>query len=137
MATTESSPQMLPLPADVAGGGLVALLAIVQSLAVPSGGFAGFAALLVVWPLLGGAAAGFFSTRTENRAVDGAVAGVFASLTVTVLVLLTGFAGAWPAFVTSNVGVSLWPVTFTTLVGTMLAWTVFGYLGAVAADSAV
>jgi len=137
MATTRSSSRMLPIPSDVAGGGVVVLLAILQTLAVASGGVAAFAALLVVWPLLGGATAAFFSARSENRAVDGAVAGAFASLTATVLVLLTGFAGAWPAFLTSNVGVSLWPVAFATLVATMLTWTVFGYLGAVAVDRAV
>ncbi len=136
MATTESTSRLLPIPSDVAGGGLVVLLAILQTLALPSGGLAAFVALLVVWPLLGGAVAAFFSGDPEDRAVDGAVAGAFASLTATVLVLLTGFVGAWPSFLTSNVGVSLWPVTFATLIATMLAWTVFGYLGALGVERA-
>ena len=128
---------MLPIPSDVAGGGLVVLLAIVQTLAVASGGLAAFVALLVVWPLLGGATAAFFSADPEDRTVDGTVAGAFASLTATLLVLVTGFVGAWPAFLTTNVGVSLWPVAFATLIATMLTWTVFGYLGAVGVDRAV
>lgn len=36
MATTESTPRPLPIPSDVAGGGLVVLLAVLQTLAVPS-----------------------------------------------------------------------------------------------------
>ena len=93
--------------------------------------------MLIVWPLLGGGAAAFFSVRPSDRPVDGAVAGTFAALTATLLVLLSGLAGAWPSFVTANVGVTLWPVTLATLVATTIAWTVFGYLGAAAADSVV
>ncbi|GAB7095909.1 hypothetical protein JCM30237_30630 [Halolamina litorea] len=127
---------MLPIPSDVAGGGTIVLLTLLQTLVLGGSGLLAFGALLVVWPLVGGATAAFFSARSEARSVDGAVAGVFASLTVTVLVLLTGYVGAWPGFVTSNVGVSLWPVVFATLMGTMISWTVFGYLGAAVADRA-
>ncbi|MFW5895896.1 MAG: hypothetical protein ACOCUA_00745 [archaeon] len=137
MATTESTPPQLPIPADVTGGGVIVLLALLQTLLLDGGGIVTFTALLVVWPLVGGAAAAFFSARPSDRPVDGAVAGAFASLTVTLLVLLTGLAGAWPGFVTTNLGVSLWPVTFATLVGTSISWTVFGYLGAAAVDRAV
>lgn len=137
MATTESTPQSLPVPADVAGGGVIVLLALFQTLLLDGGGLLAFAALLVVWPLIGGAVAAFLSARQADRPVDGAVAGTFAALTATLLVLLSGFVGAWPAFVTSNVGVTLWPVTLATLVATTLAWTVFAYLGAAAADGAV
>lgn len=128
---------MLPIPADVTGGGVIVLLALFQTLVVGGGGLAAFVALLVVWPLIGGAVAGFFSVRPSDRSVDGAVAGTFAALTATILVLLAGFAGAWPAFITANLGVSLWPVTFATLVATTISWTVFGYAGAAAVDRAV
>jgi len=137
MVTTESTPRMLPIPADVAGGGVIVLLALFQTLVLGDGGLLAFAVLLVVWPLVGGAVAAFFSARHSDRPVDGAVAGTFAALTATLLVLLSGVAGAWPAFITTNVGVTLWPVTLATLVATTLAWTVFGYLGAAAADQAV
>lgn len=137
MSTTESTPQLLPVPSDVAGGAVITLLALVQISLVSSGGALAFVFLLVVWPLLGGATAAFFSSRGRDRTVDGAVAGAFAGLTATLLVLLSGFAGIWPAFITANVGVSLWPVTIATLVGATLPWTVFGYLGAVAAEEAV
>lgn len=135
MSTSQSTPRLLPVPSDVAGGAVITLLTLLQVLAVSSGGALAFATLLVLWPLAGGAAAAFFSNRAKDRAVDGAVAGVFAALTVTLLVLLSGFAGIWPGFVTANVGVTLWPVTFATLVATMLSWTVFGYLGGVLADN--
>lgn len=134
MATSESTAELLPIPSDVAGGGIVVVLALFQTLVVGSGSLPAFVALLVVWPLVGGAAAAFFSVRAADRPVDGAVAGVFAALTTTVLVLLSGVAGAWPPFVTANVGVSLWPVTLATLAATTIAWTVFGYLGASVAD---
>ena len=32
MATTESTPDLLPVPADVAGGGVIVLLALFQTL---------------------------------------------------------------------------------------------------------
>lgn len=137
MATTESTAQELPVPADVAGGGIIVLLALFQILVLDGGGLLAFAALLIVWPLIGGAVAAFLSSRHEDRPVDGALAGTFAALTATLLVLLSGFAGAWPAFVTTNVGVTLWPVTLATLVATTLSWTVFAYLGAAAADGVV
>lgn len=137
MSTTESTPAMLPVPSDVAGGALIALLALVQISLFSGGGAIAFVALLVVWPLLGGAVAGFYSMRSRDQPVDGAVAGTFAGLTGTVLVLLSGFGGFWPAFITSNVGVSLWPVTLATLVATTLTWTVFGYLGAAAVEELV
>lgn len=134
MSTTQSTPQLLPIPSDVAGGAVITLLALVQVFAVSSGGALAFAVLLVLWPLAGGATAAFFSNKPRDRAVDGAVAGAFAALTATVLVLLSGFAGVWPGFITSNIGVTLWPVTFATLVGSMLSWTVFGYLGGTLAE---
>lgn len=134
MSTTQSTPRLLPIPSDVAGGAVITLLALLQVFAVSSGGLLAFAVLLVLWPLVGGATAAFFAKQRHDRAVKGAVAGVFAALTATLLVLLSGFAGVWPGFVTSNIGVTLWPVTFATLVGSMLAWTVFGYLGGVLAE---
>lgn len=134
MSTTQSTPPLLPIPSDVAGGAVIALLALIQVVAVSSGGVLAFAVLLVLWPLAGGATAAFFSNQPRDRAVKGAVAGVFGSLTATLLVLLSGFAGVWPGFVTANIGVSLWPVTFATLVGSMLAWTVFGYVGGALAE---
>lgn len=134
MSTTESTPPLLPVPSDVAGGALITLLGLIQISLVSSGGAIAFVVLLVVWPLLGGATAAFFSTRSRDQPVDGAVAGVFAGLTATVLILLSGFVGVWPAFVTANIGVSLWPVTIATLVATTLSWTVFGYLGGAAAE---
>jgi hypothetical protein len=138
MATTESTPDLLPIPADVAGGGVIVLLALFQTLVLGGGGTLSFVALLLVWPLIGGGVAAFFSTHPrQDRPVYGAVAGTFAALTATLLVFLSGLAGVWPSFVTAHVGVTLWPVTLVTLVGTTLAWTVFGYLGAAAAEKLV
>ena len=129
MSMSQSTPRLLPVSSDVAGGTVIALLALLQIALVSTGGLLAFAVLLVVWPLVGGATAAFFSGRARDRALDGAVAGTFAALAATLLVLLSGFAGAWPAFITANIGVSLWPVTFTTMIGATLSWTVFGYLG--------
>lgn len=137
MSTTESTSPVLPVPSDVAGGAVIAALALIQISLVTSGGALAFVTLLVVWPLLGGATAGFFSTRSRDQPVDGAVAGTFAGLTAAVLMLLLGFAGVWPAFITSNIGVSLWSVTLATLVATTLSWTVFGYLGAAGVEELV
>jgi hypothetical protein len=134
MSTTESTPPLLPVPSDVAGGALITFLALIQISLFSSGGAIAFIALLVVWPLLGGVTADFFSTRSRDRPLDGAVAGVFGGLTASVLVLLSGLIGVWPAFITANIGVSLWPVTLATLVATTLSWTVFGYLGAATAE---
>lgn len=129
MSTSQSTPEVLPVPADVAGGAVIALLALLQIALVSTGGLIAFAVLLVVWPLLGGATAAYFSRRSRDRAVDGAVAGTFAALTATLLVLLSGFAGVWPAFITANIGVSLWTVTFATMIGATISWTVFGFFG--------
>jgi len=116
------------------GGGVLALLGLLHIYGLGLGGPVGFLALLVGWPLVAGSVASRLSVDPSSREVNGAVAGVFGALTVTLIVLLTGLAGAWPAFVTSNLGVSLWPVTLATLVMLTLSWTVFGYAGGYLAD---
>lgn len=131
---TQPADPALPVSADVIGGGLLALLGAIHIFGLGLGGTVGFLALLVGWPLVAGSVAARLSTAAAAREVNGALAGTFGALTVTVLVLLTGVAGAWPSFVTSNIGVSLWPVTFVTLVLLTLSWTVFGYVGGYVAD---
>lgn len=116
---------------DVVGGAVTAVLGLLHVFGLQVGGAIGFLLLLVVWPLIGGG----IGSRVE-RARDGrdwgttsTLTGVFAALVTAVLVLLAGVAGAWPGFVTTNFGVTLWPVFFTVLVLFTLAWTVSGYAG--------
>lgn len=117
------------MTADVVGGGVIAVLGLLHVFGLQLGGTVGFVALLVGWPLVGGSVASRLSARREDAQVDGAVAGTFGALLVTLVVFLTGLAGAWPSFVVTNVGVSLWPVTFAMLATLTISWTVFGYVG--------
>lgn len=125
----------LPASPDVLGGIVAALVGLLHVFVLQLGGLLGVALLLVVWPLIGGVVAGRLSTG-EDRHVDGALAGVFGALVTTLVVLLTGFAGVWPQFVTTTFGVSLWPVTFAVLLLLTVTWTVFGYAGSVLAGRA-
>ncbi|SDX95988.1 hypothetical protein [Halobellus clavatus] len=133
--TTQTAPRSLPASADVVGGGVLALLGLLHLFGLGLGGVVGFLALLVGWPLIAGVVAGRLSVDATDRSVNGAVAGVFGSLTVTLLVLLTGLVGAWPAFITSNIGVTLWSVTLAVLAMLTISWTVFGYAGGFLADT--
>lgn len=117
---------------DVAGGAVVALLGLLHVFVLQVGGLGGFLALLVGWPLVGGVVAARLAPA-EAR-LRGALAGVFGALVVTLVVLLTGLVGLWSTFITANIGVSLWPVTFAVLLMLTVPWTVFGYTGGYLAE---
>lgn len=119
-------------PPDVAGGAVVAVLGLLHVFVLQVGGFGGFLALLVGWPLVGGMVASRLA-KTDAR-LRAALAGTFGALVVTLVVLLTGLAGLWSTFLTANVGVSLWPVTFAVLLMLTVTWTVFGYAGGYLAE---
>lgn len=131
-ATTTS--EGLAVSADVAGGAVLALLGLLHVFGLQIGGTLGFLVLLFGWPLVAGTVAARLSRIVADRRVNGALAGTFGALVVTLVILLTGFVGAWPAFVTRNVGVSLWPVTLAVLAILTISWTVFGYVGSYLAD---
>ncbi|WP_435126900.1 hypothetical protein [Halobaculum sp. D14] len=127
--TSRSRPDALPAPPDVIGGGVVALLGLLHVFVLQVGDVVGFAVLLVGWPLVGGSVADRLSTDEETGHLRGALSGAFGALTVALVVLLTGLAGVWPTFITANIGVSVWPVTFAVLLMLLLSWTVFSYVG--------
>lgn len=128
-ALDNSETSSLPVTADVVGGAVIAVLGLAHLFGLQLAGTVGFAALLAGWPLVGGSVASRLSARAADAPVAGAVAGAFGAFTVALVVLLTGFAGAWSSFITTNVGVTLWPVTFATLATLAISWTVFGYVG--------
>jgi|GEM_PF-5839446 len=115
--------------ADIVGGAVIAVLGIVHLFAVQLGGFIGYAALLVGWPLIGGTVAARLAVPGNERVV-GVLAGAFGALATGIVILFTGYLGMWSGFITSGFGVTLWPVTFGMLLMFLVAWSVFGLVGA-------
>ena len=138
MVTTHTQvdrPTGLGMSSSVVGGVVSGALGLLHLYVFGVGGWAGIALMFVVWPLVGGilAAVGVGGLVRE-RPLAGALAGTYGAVIVSVVVLLAGAAGLWSSFITSSVGVSLWPVFFATALVTIITWTVFGYVAGYATD---
>ena len=114
----------------VLGGLTSVVLALLQLFVVSLTGVLATVLLVVVWPALGGGlAATVVAERGDDPSLSGVLAGAYGALVLTLVVFLTGVAGVWTAGIHGTFGVALWPVTFATLVVTVIGWTVFGYAG--------
>lgn len=134
MSSTQTVRSDRFVPASVSGpvvGGLVStILALLHLFAVPVGGLAGLVLYLAVWPVLGAAVAtAVEDRRNRDASVAGILAGASGAIGIAVIVLLTGVAGLWSAFIHTTFGVALWPVVFAVLVVTTIGWAVFGWAG--------
>lgn len=115
---------------SVVGGLASAALGLLHLYVLGVGGWAGIGLLFVVWPIVGGIVAAVgVGGLTRERPLAGALAGAYGAFVLSIVVLLTGAVGLWSSFITSTFGVSLWPVFFTVALVTLIAWTVFGYVG--------
>lgn len=120
---------------SVVGGLVSAVLGLLHLYVLGVGDLVGVALLFVVWPLVGGIVAAVgVGGLVRERPLAGALAGTYGALVVSAVVLLTGAVGLWSSFITSSFGVSLWPVFFTVALVTLVAWTVFGYVGGYATN---
>jgi small-conductance mechanosensitive channel len=119
------------LSGDVLGGVILTVLGLLHLFGLEIGRLVGFILLLGVWPLVSGSVAAYWENRlrTDHWAITSSLTGVLAAVIVSVVVLLTGYVGVWSSFITQSIGVSLWPVTFTTLTVLTICWTVLGYIG--------
>lgn len=118
------------LSGDVVGGLITLILGMIHLYVLQMGGTVGLAVFFVVWPLIGGAVATVIErSSVRDWATVSTLAGVFGAIGISLLVLLTGFAGAWPPLVPRSFGASLWPVTFAVLIEVSIAWFVFGLVG--------
>lgn len=118
------------LSGDVVGGLITLILGVFHLYVLQKGGTVGFAGFFVVWPLIGGAVATVIErSSVRDWATVSTLAGVFGAIGISLIVLLTGFAGAWPGFIPRSFGTSLWPVTFAVLIEVSIAWFVFGLVG--------
>lgn len=118
------------LSGDVVGGLITLILGLIHLYVLQLGGTVGFAVFFVVWPLIGGAVATVIERSSiRDWATVSTLAGVFGAIGISLLVLLTGFAGTWPPLIPRSFGASLWPVTFAVLIEVSIAWFVFGLVG--------
>lgn len=135
-STSQSTAELakpLPVNADVIGGAVLMVLAVLHLFLLQVGGLVGVVLLLFVWPLVGGGVAAYLDhdrgpDLDRELTLTSTLAGVFGAVTVTAILLFTGIVGVWSGFIYRTFGSELISVTVSVFVLLTICWSVSGFV---------